>query len=126
MVTDVFLRMNSQRQFRNYPVLAYLAFQEAPENLGCQMGGLLHFSIDGSGNVERLVFLPVTFGNIREEALSDIFARMRRAVPFPSRQGCPASFLNPVLREKHAQTGNYPIPYSEIKGDWEKMFSVES
>jgi MoaA/NifB/PqqE/SkfB family radical SAM enzyme len=125
-VAELFLRMNRQRQYRDYPVLAYLAFEESPENLGCQMGGLVHFSIDGLGNVLPCVFLPVSFGSIREEGFSEIFARMRRAVPHRLRQGCPATFLSPTLRAKHEQSGQYPIPYSEIKGEWEKMFTAVS
>lgn len=121
-VTDLFLRMNSQRRYRDYPVLSYLGFEESPENLGCQMGGLAHFSIDGLGNVQPCVFLPVSFGNIRGEAFSEIFARMRRAVPFRLRQECPAASFSPVLRAKHKQCGQYPIPHSEIRAEWEKMF----
>ena len=127
VVTELFLRMNAQRQYRDYPVLSYLGYVESPENLGCQMGGLVHFSIDGLGNVQPCVFLPVSFGNILSEGFSEIFARMRRAVPFRLRQGgCPASFLSPLLRAKHEQCGQYPIAHSEIKVEWEKMFSPSS
>jgi MoaA/NifB/PqqE/SkfB family radical SAM enzyme len=126
IVTDISLRMNAQRRYRAFPVLAYLGFLESPENLGCQMGGLVHFSVDGQGNVQPCVFLPVSFGNIQSEAFSEIFARMRRAVPFRLRQGCPAAFLNPVLRQKYKQLGRYPIPHSDMRAEWEQMFSAAS
>jgi MoaA/NifB/PqqE/SkfB family radical SAM enzyme len=123
VATDLFLKMNTQRPYRDFPAISYLAFDESPENLGCQMGGLALFYIDGLGNVQPCVFLPVSFGNIQEEAFSDIFARMREAVPFRLRRGCPASLLSRTIRAKVEQYGQYPIPFSKIRAEWEAMYS---
>jgi MoaA/NifB/PqqE/SkfB family radical SAM enzyme len=123
VATDFFLKMNTRRIFRDYPAISYLAFDESPEILGCQMGGLALFYIDGLGNVQPCVFLPVSFGNIQEEPFLDIVARMRKAVPFRLRQGCPASFFSRTIRAKSEQCGQYPVPISKIRVEWEEMFS---
>lgn len=121
--TDLFLKMSTQRAYRDYPAISYLGFEESPENIGCQMGGLGLFYIDGLGNVQPCVFLPVAFGNIQDESFSDIFARMRLAVPYALRTGCPASFLGQTIRTKYNQSGQYPIPISKIWTEWEAMYS---
>jgi MoaA/NifB/PqqE/SkfB family radical SAM enzyme len=123
VTTDLYLKMSIQRPYRNYPAISYLGFEELPGNLGCQMGGLGLFYIDGLGNVQPCVFLPITFGNIQDEAFSDIFARMRTAVPYCLRKGCPASFLSRTIRTKSDQCGQYPIPFSKIRAEWEAMYS---
>jgi MoaA/NifB/PqqE/SkfB family radical SAM enzyme len=60
---------NSTKQFRDYPIIYYVAHAESPEQAGCMMGGLFHFHIDSKGNVNPCVFLPVSFGNIMEDVL---------------------------------------------------------
>ena len=66
-VMDFFVTANTARRYRRYPLVYYVAHTEAPEQMGCMMGGLSHLTIDSKGNVNPCVFLPVTFGNIMKE-----------------------------------------------------------
>jgi len=89
-----FVRLgNSERRYRNHPLLYSVVAMEAPDRMGCMMGGLSHFSIDSSGNVIPCVFVPISFGNILKENLPVIFARMRQAVPSPIHKGCGSVLL---------------------------------
>jgi MoaA/NifB/PqqE/SkfB family radical SAM enzyme len=120
-VRNFFLKANSSSRFKNHPLVVYPAFFEAPENLGCLMAGLSQFHIDSLGNVEPCVFVPVTFGNIREESFSKIFVKMREAVPAPLRSRCPSLILADTIKAKHAQGIPLPIPYEEVREEWRKM-----
>jgi len=120
-VRNFFLKANSSSRFKNHPLVVYPAFFEAPENLGCLMAGLSQFHIDSLGNVEPCVFLPVTFGNIREESFSKIFAKMREAVPAPLRSRCPSLILADTIKAKHAQGIPLPVPYEDVREEWWKM-----
>jgi MoaA/NifB/PqqE/SkfB family radical SAM enzyme/GNAT superfamily N-acetyltransferase len=90
LVTSFLIQANHDRRYRDHPPVSYQAFEEAPERLGCNMGGLCHFSVDSLGNVSPCAFVPQSFGNVQDEPFERIFARMRAAVPRPIRSGCPA------------------------------------
>jgi len=90
------LEANSSRRYAGHPLIAYPGWDEAPERLGCWLGGLGHFAIDSRGNVNPCVFLAMPFGNITKERLIDVYARMRAAFPRPLRSGCPANGSTPI------------------------------
>ncbi|HET7293438.1 MAG TPA: radical SAM protein, partial [Vicinamibacteria bacterium] len=104
------------RRYRAYPAVYHPAWFEAPENLGCLMAGLSHLYIDSLGNVEPCVFLPVAFGNIRAEPFTAIYARMRRAVPRPIREACPAVAL--AARVGFGSDKPLPLPYESLAAEW--------
>jgi MoaA/NifB/PqqE/SkfB family radical SAM enzyme len=121
MATALFLEANTKRRWRGAPPVSYLAYEESPDRLGCRMGGLMHFYVDSLGNVEPCVFLPVSFGNIREENLSAILTRMRTAIPSPVRRGCPGILLFDQITGAHERSGTYPVRLEEIGPAWDKM-----
>jgi MoaA/NifB/PqqE/SkfB family radical SAM enzyme len=86
-------RRTGRYPYARHPFISYEAYSEAPQRLGCRMGGHAHFAIDGEGNVVPCVFLPVSFGNIRSEDVSAIYGRMRAAIPRPSHEGCAAALM---------------------------------
>ena len=112
---------NGERRYREFPILYYVAAMEAPDRMGCMMGGLSHFSIDAAGNVIPCVFVPVSFGNIREESLGAIFPRMRNAVPLPVRAGC-ASVL--LARAYSSAAPGSTIRHEQVRGDWSARLGV--
>ncbi|MGD0783720.1 MAG: radical SAM protein, partial [Candidatus Aminicenantales bacterium] len=113
--TVLFTRMNTGRRYRRHPFISYEAFYEAPERLGCRMGGHSLLYIDSAGNVNPCVFLPVRFGNIREEGFPAIYARMRASIPRPVRACCPSLTLADVFK-KQKETGQaLPIPIDSIR-----------
>jgi MoaA/NifB/PqqE/SkfB family radical SAM enzyme len=122
IVNEFFAEANLRRKYRDYPLVFYLAYLEAPERLGCMMGGLSHLYIDSMGNVNPCVFVPVSFGNIMEESFFDIYKRMRSTVPRPLHKQCPSIFLYEKIKMKRNKGMSLPIPYSEIEEEWHKMF----
>ncbi len=66
----------------------YLAHFEGREHFGCNAGHKMVY-VDAFGEVSPCVFIPMTFGNIRENSINTIFKEMRRL--FPSEDTC---FIN--------------------------------
>lgn len=123
-VTRFFLSGNQEKRYKDYPQIFYVSYAEAPERMGCMMGGLSQFYIDSQGNVEPCVFLPVSFGNIMKEDFSTIYKRMRKAVPFALHKECPSLFLAETIRSKKNEGINLPIPFTEIERDWKQMYDL--
>ena len=80
LTTGMFIQANTMRKHRHLPLVCYEAYFESPAKMGCMMGGLSHFSIDGQG-MSSMRFLPVAFGNILTEDIGTIYSRMRAAIP---------------------------------------------
>jgi len=57
------------------PILSSFAYIESPEAFGCG-AGLTHMYIDGSGEVCPCNLVPISFGNIANESLDAILAKM--------------------------------------------------
>ena len=70
----------------------YLAHFEGKEHFGCNAGHKMVY-IDPFGEVSPCVFIPMTFGNVREESLKKIFKEMKSH--FPSEDRC---FINKNYR----------------------------
>lgn len=118
-----FLRSANSPEFSNYPLVYYLAFMEDKKNLGCQMGGLSHFNIDSAGNVNPCVFMPVSFGNIKNESLEEIMIRMRFAIPYPLHSECPALRLKELIKKGNDDITQFPVKYIDIQVQWNKIIS---
>jgi len=58
-----------------YPHVITQALVNGPEGSGC-FGGLSQFYMTAYGDIDPCDFTPLTFGNIRDEALEDIWQRM--------------------------------------------------
>jgi MoaA/NifB/PqqE/SkfB family radical SAM enzyme len=70
----------------------YLGHFEGRENFGCNAGCKMVY-VDAFGEVSPCVFLPLSFGNVRERALAEILADMRGR--FPGENTC---FINKNYR----------------------------
>jgi MoaA/NifB/PqqE/SkfB family radical SAM enzyme len=66
----------------------YLGHFEDGDHFGCTAGNKMVF-IDPFGEVSPCVFIPMTFGNVREKSLRSIYSEMRGR--FPTRDSC---FIN--------------------------------
>ena len=120
-VTEFFLKANHDRAYRRLPLISYEAYSEAPERLGCMMGGHSHLSIDSRGNVQPCVFVPVSFGNILSEDLKAIFGRMRAAIPRPMHDRCPSLQLAQTIKEHAGRGTGLPLAFEVIQAEWESM-----
>ena len=113
---------NNQKTYKDYPLIYYVAHIEGPEQMGCMMGGLSHFYIDSSGNVNPCVFLPVSFGNIMESEFEEIYNKMRMSIPHPLHKECPSVLLSDKLKKIHESGAKIPISFNRIKEEWEKLY----
>jgi MoaA/NifB/PqqE/SkfB family radical SAM enzyme len=120
--TDFFLEMNTNSRYREYPVISYPAYFESSDQIGCTMGGLSQLYIDSKGNVEPCTFLPVSFGNIADEEFSQIFRRMRNAIPYPLHKLCPSIHLSESIREFSRSGRTLPVAHADIEQEWQSMF----
>ena len=111
-------KMNLRKEFRDQPLIYYLASLEGKDGLGCLMGGLSHFYIDLAGNVNPCVFMPVTFGNIKSSDFGDILAGMRSEIPKPLKTGCPGI----TISEQIAGIERHPVPFEDIKPIFRSLY----
>jgi MoaA/NifB/PqqE/SkfB family radical SAM enzyme len=65
-------------------IINYLGHFEGAENFGCNAGCKMVY-VDAFGEVSPCVFIPFSFGNVRERPLGDILADMGRCFPGESR-----------------------------------------
>ena len=66
----------------------YLGHFESAQNFGCNAGHKM-VSIDPFGEVSPCVFIPMSFGNVKDKSIKDIWSDMRKK--FPSEETC---FIN--------------------------------
>jgi MoaA/NifB/PqqE/SkfB family radical SAM enzyme len=81
----------------------YLGHFEGREHFGCNAGHKMVY-VDAFGEVSPCVFVPMTFGNVRERSVREIIAGLRRR--FPSEESC---FINRNY-ERIAALGGGTIP----------------
>jgi MoaA/NifB/PqqE/SkfB family radical SAM enzyme len=86
----------------------YLGHFEGREHFGCNAGNKMVY-IDAFGEVSPCVFAPMTFGNIQERPVQEIFREMKRR--FPSQDHC---FINGNFRllQKYFR-GASPLPMED-------------
>ncbi len=103
----------TRRPFKRSAAVYYPGVMEAPEHLGCLMGGLSHLHVDAIGRVKPCPFLPVSFGNALEEGFRPVFERMRAAVAQPIRTGCLASRASGAAQFVATTSLFHPVPLEE-------------
>ena len=83
----------------------YLGHFEDAAHFGCSAGNKMVY-VDAFGEVSPCVFIPMTFGNVRERPVNDIVSDMRRR--FPTDESC---FINrnAAALAPHMH-GGVPIP----------------
>ena len=81
-------RMQNRYNRRRGMTVNYLGHFESREFFGCNAGNKMVY-IDAGGEVSPCVFTPMTFGNIRDRSLNEIFSAMKSH--FPSDDTC---FIN--------------------------------
>jgi MoaA/NifB/PqqE/SkfB family radical SAM enzyme len=107
------LRWLHTRTNRSQSLTKVCAFAhvEHEERYGCG-AGFQHFYIDGSGNVCPCDFVPVSFGNVRDERVSSIFATMSTELGKPRRR-CFLMEKATALRELF--DGQLPLDWRKVR-----------
>jgi MoaA/NifB/PqqE/SkfB family radical SAM enzyme len=77
----------------------YLGHFEGREHFGCNAGRKMIY-VDAFGEVSPCVFIPMTFGNVRQKPVREIVAGLRRR--FPSEESC---FINRNYERLAAASG---------------------
>ncbi|MBX7258489.1 MAG: radical SAM protein [Candidatus Hydrogenedentes bacterium] len=80
------------------PILSSFMYVESPDAFGCG-AGLTHLYIDGSGEVCPCNLVPLSFGNIANEPLTQILDRMGVCFGTP-RTCCVGQVLAPYIDDK--------------------------
>lgn len=75
-IEQAHLHYNSQAR-HDYPSLAAQVYEEREQTAGCTAGGIDRFYLNAHGEVQPCEFLNLSFGNVQQEPLDVIFARMR-------------------------------------------------
>jgi len=121
ILTSLYIKYNTSKEYEDYPLISYEAFSELPINMGCMMGGNSLLYIDSIGNVEPCVFVPVTFGNILDEDFRLILERLRKAFPKPLHTECPSVQLSPLIKKKKEDGIELPVPYYELSKELQAL-----
>lgn len=100
------------------PILSSFTYLERPEAFGCG-AGLTHLYIDGGGEVCPCNLVPLSFGNICDEALAGILERMGRHFCHP-RPKCLGRLLTP-----HIDGSVLPVPPERSLALCEKFLPQE-
>ena len=77
----------------------YLSHFEGREHFGCNAAHKMIY-VDAFGEVSPCVFIPMSFGNVREQPFRELVGQMRRC--FPSEDGC---FINKNYERLAAASG---------------------
>jgi MoaA/NifB/PqqE/SkfB family radical SAM enzyme len=97
-------------------VINYLGHFEGCENFGCNAGCKMVY-VDAFGEVSPCVFLPMSFGNVRERSLADTLGDMRSR--FPGEGRC---FINRNYRALSvADDAPLPIDRAQTVGLLERV-----
>lgn len=88
----------------------YLGHFEGREHFGCNAGNKMIY-IDAFGEISPCVFTPMTFGNIRENALQAIFSEMKEY--FPSENSCFINKNYELLRKYYR--GKFPVSKEDTR-----------
>ncbi len=87
------------------PKITSFAYTESEEKFGCG-AGTQHSYISSSGDVYPCDFVPLSFGNVRDREIGELWARMNDECKIP-RINCLARALNSKIYE--ASKGELPV-----------------
>ncbi|HYB93266.1 MAG TPA: radical SAM protein [archaeon] len=88
------------------PRIFSMSFFEGPDFLGC-MAGRRWLNLVDSGDLTPCIYTPISFGNIKNEKVADIWKKMREN-PLYRRSEKSCMMLNPEFRSKFIKK----IPYN--------------
>ncbi|MEN8224606.1 MAG: radical SAM protein [Bacteroidota bacterium] len=77
------IRYNTHKEYRSYPFISAMIIDEDEQHFGCTAGGTDRFYLNAKGDLQACEFLNLSFGNIAEEPIEEIFQRMRKSFEKP-------------------------------------------
>ncbi|NYT00712.1 MAG: radical SAM protein [Methanocellales archaeon] len=94
-ILDMYRRVNSTPEG---PRMFSMTFFESPKLFGC-MAGRRWLNLVDSGDLTPCTYMPISFGNIKEEGVKDIWDRIRKFPEFRCKRSC--LMLDPEFRSKY-------------------------
>jgi MoaA/NifB/PqqE/SkfB family radical SAM enzyme len=82
------------------PRVSALPYLQSPEMFGC-FAGRRWIHVDGNGEALPCAYMPLSFGNIKEKSLKEIWKEMTRYQWFKGR--CACQMKEPKFRAEHAR-----------------------
>lgn len=79
------IEYNTLHAYKSYPFIAAMIIDEDADHFGCTAGGTDRFYLNAKGDIQACEFLNISFGNITEEPVENIYSRMRESFEKP---GC--------------------------------------
>lgn len=101
--------INKQRKYKKYPRISVFPYFESKDFFGCTAGYNLTY-IDANGYIRPCDFTPLTFGNIQEERIEDIWQKVTNVFNKP--RGFCFMLENYKLVRKIGN-GEYPLSYKK-------------
>ncbi len=90
------------------PAVASFAYLESPDMFGCG-AGYHHLFIDAAGEVCPCDLTPLSFGNVPDEPLAEIWRRMGEIFTAP-RHNCLMREISPELASAADEAASLPLP----------------
>jgi MoaA/NifB/PqqE/SkfB family radical SAM enzyme len=109
-------RLQNEYNKRGGMTVNYLGNFECKEHFGCAAGNKMIY-IDSGGSVSPCVFLPVSFGNIKDKPVQDIYREMRKR--FPTEDRCFVNVNYPLLQKNYR--GHVPLSEEETLSMMEEV-----
>jgi MoaA/NifB/PqqE/SkfB family radical SAM enzyme len=91
-------RFHKEKNRSDGPRVSALPYLLGPEMFGC-FAGRRWIHVDGAGEALPCAYMPLSFGNIKEKSLLDIWKEMTRYQWFQGR--CSCQMRDPEFREAH-------------------------
>jgi MoaA/NifB/PqqE/SkfB family radical SAM enzyme len=121
------IQFQANRSFFQYPKVSSFPYTEGPDKFGCA-AGVFHSYVTARGDVTPCDFVPLSFGNMLEESIADIYQKMSRSMGIPKMR-CVSMDLTQHLRGKtlptcpsdsaricrHIQSTEYPRVFREFQ-----------
>jgi MoaA/NifB/PqqE/SkfB family radical SAM enzyme len=120
---------NGDRAYKDYPAAYAQVVEEDADLFGCTAGGTDRFYINAKGDLQPCEFLHLSFGNIKEEAFSTLYARMRSHFPSGHRDWLCEKYAS-AIHEKMLEHNLETLPLSpehsmEIIAHWDRGEETE-
>ena len=116
---DIFYSVDERQSMRRlqekvngrfgYPKVSAFAHTESPEKYGCGAGNQ-HTYLGPDGQLFPCDFLPLSFGNVQERPISELWQEMTKAIGNPKKE-CFTMTLHTTLRKR--TNGSLPVPKPE-------------
>ena len=92
------IQFDANRRFFGLPKVSSFPYTEGPDKFGC-CAGILHSYVTAQGELTPCDFIPVSFGNVLQGDLRDLYARMRDAMG-GAHLRCVAMRIGALLRDR--------------------------